>query len=812
MPRADPPLTGYLVVEIAAGISGGYCTKLLADGGAEVIKVEPPEGDPLRSWSSSGADIAPDTDGALFSFLACSKQSVVADPEDPDAIDYVHELLASADAVVWSRGSRLAEHPSLAPAEIHRAHPHLIVTAITPFGLEGPWSDRPATEFTVQAWSGGIIGLGRGAPDRAPVFVGGQIGEWLAGAFAAAATLTARLRALATHSGELVDLSMLETEILCLTYYSVPFLDALDRPWRTERRLMMTGVVSAADGLVALGVGTAQQWFDLCAMVGHEEWIDEKPLSIPEEAKRRAPVFREWLHSHTVDEVRELATAFRIPNAPVGNGANVTDFDHFVQRRMFVTNPSGDFVQPAPPYKLHPARLRSPAPAPRLGEHTERYRNLDRAPRKQLTTNGSRDRLPFAGLRVLDMTNFWAGPSCTHFLALLGADVIHLESAARPDGTRLSADVPVTEEWWWEKSPIFSGLNTNKKSVTLDIRTERGRKLLHRLAATCDVVVENYTPRILEHLGLGFEALQAIRPDAILVRIPGFGLSGPWRDVPALASVIEGASGISWMTGHVDQNPLEPYSVGDSNAGIHALTGLLLALEHRRRTGEGVLVEAATVDAALNVAAEQVIEFSAHGALLERAGNRGPTAAPQNLYQTNEIDEFGRADVWVAIAVADDDQWAALREALGDPGWAKDPALGSFDGRMTHHDSIDAQLALLCRQRTSDEIVECLWAAGVPVAKVMWPHRLADLPQLQFRDFYEEVRHPISRPARHSTVPMRLSEGPHRFHRRHAPLLGEHTGEILAELGLSEHEIATLEAEGIIGRAPAAQRTTRNRN
>lgn len=807
---ADPPLTGYVVVDLATGIAGGYCTKLLADGGAEVIKVEPPEGDPLRKWSASAARIPLAADGALFSFLACSQQSVVVNPEDADDINFVHGLLASADAVVWSRGSRLAEHPSLDPVEMHRVHPHLTVTAITPFGLEGPWRDRPATEFTVQAWSGGIVGLGRGAPDRAPVFVGGQIGEWLSGAFAAAATLTSRFRTLDTDVGELVDLSMLETEVLCLTYYSVSFLEALGRPWRNERRLMMTGVVRASDGLVALGLGTAQQWFDLCAMVGHEEWIDESPLSIPEQAKRRAPVFREWLRSHTVDEIRELATAFRIPNAPVGNGANITAFDHFGQRRSFVTNPRDGFLQPAHPYKLKPAQLRSPTSAPRLGEHTERYRHLDRAVRKSAATTAAHDPLPFGGLRVLDMTNFWAGPSCTHFLALLGADVIHLESAARPDGTRLSADVPVTEQQWWEKSPIFSGLNTNKKSVTLDIQTKRGRELLHRLAATCDVIVENYTPRILEHVGLDFPALQSIRSDAILVRIPGFGLSGSWRDVPALASVIEGASGLSWLTGHPDQKPLEPYSVGDSNAGVHALIGLLMALEHRRCTGEGVLVEAATVDAALNVTAEQVIEFSAYGALLERAGNRGPTAAPQNLYQTNEIDEFGRPDCWVAVAVADDKQWAALRETLGDPVWAKDQKLRTFADRMAHHELIDTHLASWCRRRTSDEIVECLWEAGVPVAKVMWPHRLAELPQLQFREFYEEVRHPINSPARHSTVPMRLSRGPRRFHLRHAPLLGEHTREVLAELGLSEREIATLEVEGVIGCAPATHGTTKN--
>src|SRR5262249_52275709 len=136
------PLNGYVVVDLSTGIAGAYCTKLLADGGAEVIKVEPPEGDPLRRWSTSGAEIPPGADGALFSFLACSKRSVVADPEAD--IDFVNALLADADAVVWSRGSAVAE--AYEPAEIHRTHPHLTVTSITPFGLDGPWQDRPATE------------------------------------------------------------------------------------------------------------------------------------------------------------------------------------------------------------------------------------------------------------------------------------------------------------------------------------------------------------------------------------------------------------------------------------------------------------------------------------------------------------------------------------------------------------------------------------------------------------------------------------------------------------------------------------------
>ncbi len=291
------------------------------------------------------------------------------------------------------------------------------------------------------------------------------------------------------------------------------------------------------------------------------------------------------------------------------------------------------------------------------------------------------------------MTTFWAGPCCTHFMAMLGAEVIHVESARRPDGTRLIAGIPVSEDQWWEKSPIFAALNTNKKGLTLDLQSPRGRELLRRLIATCDVVVENFTPRVLDQIGLDFEAVQAIRPDVVMLRMPGFGLDGPWRDNPAFAYAIESASGLSWLTGYPDRPPFEPYSLGDPNAGVHALNGLLLALEHRRRTGQGVFVEAAMVDAALSISAEQVIEYSAYGALLDRAGNRGPTAAPQNLYRAADIDEFGRPDTWVAVAVANDDQWRCLCDALGSPSWAVDPRLSTAAGRRAHEDLIDEQLA-----------------------------------------------------------------------------------------------------------------------
>ncbi len=229
-----------------------------------------------------------------------------------------------------------------------------------------------------------------------------------------------------------------------------------------------------------------------------------------------------------------------------------------------------------------------------------------------------------------------------------------------------------------------------------------------------------------------------------MVRMPGFGLEGPWRDLAAFAFVIEDASGLTWLTGHPDLLPFEPYCVGDPNAGLHALFGLMLALEHRERTGEGGLVEVAMVEAARqrrSGAGDRVLRLRRAP---RRAGNRGPCAAPQNLYQAAGPDDFGRDDSWVAIAVATDEQWLSLRHAIGDPEWAADPALTTAAGRVHEHDRIDAFLQEWCRARSADDVVQRLWAVGVPVGKVMQPHKQPDLPQLASRDFFEEVSHPVT--------------------------------------------------------------------
>lgn len=783
-----PPLDGRRVVDLSSWIAGAYCTRLLADGGAEVVKVEDADGDPLRRWSASGAHIDPDTDGALFNYLASSKESVVVDSGQGGDLADVQDLLASADAVVWSPGTLVDAVGPLAPSELRRDHPHLVVTAISPFGLDSSWRDRPATEFTLQAWSGGIVRLARGRPDRPPAHVGGQVGEWLTGTFAAIGTLAGLRR----NQGELIDVSMLESSAMGLTYYPVTFHDFLGKPIREDRFVPTPGVAEAKNGTVGLGTGTGQQWLDFCAMVGRPDWAEDPSYFTDRTAL--APEINAWVAEHSIEEILELASAFRLPNAPIANGANMTGIEHLRERRAFVENPRDGAINPGPPFRSPAVALRPRTPAPRLGEH--RITSLEMQPRP--AAGSASAALPYAGLRVLDMTSFWAGPLTGHLLALLGAEVIHLEAARRPDGARL-VGVPQTEDRNLERGPIYAALNTNKKSLGIDLSDPRGVELVHEFIGTCDVLVENYTPRVLDQLGLDHETLHAIHPGLITVRMPGFGLDGPWRDKAAFAFVIEDAAGLTWLTGHPDGPPIEPYSIGDPNAGLHAMVGLQLALEHRDRTGEGGLVEAAMIDAALSVTAEQVIEHSAYGASLSRSGNRGPCAAPQNLYQVAGVDEYGREDCWVAIAVATDEQWDALVRVLGNPEWATDPALAFAAGRRDHHDRIDAGLQAWCRVRSAAEVIDPLWEAGVPVGEVIQPHHQVDLTPFADRGFFEKLDHPVAGPARYATLPMRFSDRPVGVHRTPAPTLGQHTDELLGELGLTPERIAALRADNVVG-------------
>jgi crotonobetainyl-CoA:carnitine CoA-transferase CaiB-like acyl-CoA transferase len=787
------PLAGLRVIDLSTEIAGPYCTKLLADAGADVIKVESPGGDPLRRWTASGATVPNGEDSAFFQHLNASKRGLVFDIETAAGREALLALATTADIVVESFAPATLDRLGLGFNGLRIQNPALSLVSISPWGGSGPWADRPATEFTLQAAMGSTAY--RGLPDGMPVAAAGRLGEWLAGSYAAVGALVAWLSARNTGSGHHVDVSMFESMLMGMTAFS-----DLRGQWREGpliRSIDIPSIEPAKDGWVGLCTITSQQWKDFCLLIGHPELGESARYLQLHHRMQDLPfmqrIIHGWTRQHTVEEIIEFATQLRIPVGPIGNGQTLPHMDHFVARGVFGRGPGG-FLRPRPPYQFEKARLRPFGPAPRLGAHTAVVREQHAQTRFGAVPAEPGPALPLTGLRVIDLTNFWAGPMAPMHLAMFGADVVKVESIQRPDAMRFADLIPNDPVWEW--SAVFAGANVGKRDITLDLTAPEGLALLKRLLANADVVIDNFSARVLDHFGLTWEGVHWLNPRIIMVRMPAFGLDGPWRDHPGFGQTVEQISGLGWITGYEDR-PLVPRAVCDPLAGLHAVLATLLALEHRRRTGEGQLVEVPLIETALNVAADQVIEYSAYGKLVQRQGNRGPGAAPQGVYRCAEPDEY------VAIAVATDTHWQALRHVMGDPEWARDPALATAAGRRAAHDMIDTRLERWLSTQGRDAAAQQLVDAGVPAHGVINAHFVMPNPQLEHRCFFQVLRHPVTGETRYPGLPMAVSGLERQLHRRPPPTLGQHNEEILGgELGLSAAEIADLRQRQIIGERP----------
>jgi crotonobetainyl-CoA:carnitine CoA-transferase CaiB-like acyl-CoA transferase len=764
-------LDGLRVVEIANEISGPYCGKLFADLGADVTKIEAPSGDSLRQWGPFPGD-EPDPDRCgLFEYLNAGKRGTVLDITDETDAAAARQLIGDADILIDALAPGTLDKSGLGVDALQDINPRLVVVRISNFGQHSPFRDAATTSLTMQAASGWIMARD---PDRPPVQAGARIAEYVAGGYAALGALTALRIAPAGRVTE-VDVSVFEALLSTLPY---PMLMAermrtLGLPSKTRSGPML-GVVRAGDGWVGINCLTGQHWLDVCAMLDLPEFGQQQfdvMMGGPERAEFFASA-QPWLSERTVTEIVELSQALRIPAAPVADGAAALECPQYGTRGFFVDGGGQDwsFRRPGPPFRLSktPAKIRGEARSQQSGAARPARGTADPS-------------MPFTGMKVLDLTTFWAGGYLTCYLGAFGADVVKLESIQRPDGFRYSGAYPHEGDDWYERSALWQATNLNKRDVTLDLTSQAGRELARRLAAQADVVVENFSPRVVEQFGLDYPSLVALRPDVIMVRMPGFGLDGPWRDYVGWALNIEQVSGMSAATGYADGPPCNVQGPADPIVGVHAGVALLAALEHRRRTGEGQLIEVAQIEVAAAVTAEPVIEYSMNGIVRPRNGNR-QRGYCQGVYPT------GTDDAWVALSVRDDNDFAQLAEAIGRPDLPHDD-----------HDAFDQVVAAWTRAQSPANIVAALRERKIPVEQVITSEQMYDVPHLDAREYYQEFEHSVTGPHRYPGWPFRITPGPARHHRFGPPTLGQHNNEILSGLGLSDDELVTLRRDRVIG-------------
>ncbi len=397
---------------------------------------------------------------------------------------------------------------------------------------------------------------------------------------------------------------------------------------------------------------------------------------------------------------------------------------------------------------------------------------------------------PLAGIRVADFSWAWAGPQGTLLLAMLGAEVIKIESRTRLDHSRLRSIQIGALKTGPDASAIFNDLNLGKLSLTLNLRKEEAREVVRRLVAKSDVVVQNMRPGVLDRLGIGYEDLRQIKPDIIMLSSSAMGATGPEKSYGGYAPTFASMSGIADLSGYPDQQPVPLSGSVDLRVGTMCSFAMLAALHHRDQTGEGQHIDVSSTEVLSSMMGDAFVEYSATGNVPKRCGNRDSIMAPHGCYRC-----AGEKERWVSIAVGSEDEWAALKSVLADPE-LEDEAFATPRGRWRDQERLDPIVERWTRERGPVEVTQVLQRAGVPALPVETSLTLSSDPHVLERGVLTRVTHPV--------VGERIIVGPPwNFEgvgvRGPAPLIGQHNDYVLGEiLGMSRQEIDRLTKEGVL--------------
>ncbi|HEY7493027.1 MAG TPA: CoA transferase [Candidatus Tectomicrobia bacterium] len=843
-------LAGLRILDLTTG-GALLCGRLLADLGADVIVVEPPNGNPTRShgpfWQNRQG-----LDTSLY-WLAYShgKRSVTVDLSRDSGRDLLHRLAGSADVLVESFPPGYLDSLHLGYRDLAQHNSRLIVTSISPFGQTGPRRHYRATDLILMAMGGSACLVGE--PGRPPLRIGVPQAELHAGAEAAVGTLLALHYRQRTERGQQVDVSVqacVAWTLMNATHYPAlgqpaPCRSGSYRPSLPGKRRM---IYRCRDGYVALtffggslggrSCRNLVQWMAEAGMApSHmldtdwDTWDDVYIASLGPNAQteidRIEGALADFLAQFTMRQLYEQALQRRLMLAPVAEARTILEDPQLAAREFFrpvhfstlgVTLPL-----PGPFARCSAAPIHLECYAPRLGEHnsevlgqelglTDSIINEQTAPDGQSPpASWPKPPLPqdhepsvyhpvpqrlkqaLHNVRVLDFTWYGVGPLSTKYLADHGAQVLKVESALHPDGLR-QAPPWRGEDCELDNSQFFAAYNTSKRSIALNLRTPEAQHLVHRLVREwATVVVESFLPGTMARWGLDYMTLQSLRPELIMLSTCMQGQTGPHAHYAGFGNTLAALSGFYHVTGYGDSGPMPVYGAyTDFVACRFAGLALLAALAYRRRTGTGQYIDLSQYEASLHLLAPILLDYAANGRLVQRTANFCDRAAPHGIYRCKGEDR------WCAIVVSSEAEWQAFCQVLGSPGWTRGARFATLGARLQHASDLDRRVEAWTRPLPSFTVMELLQQAGVPAGVVQNGTDLHRDPQLQHRGFFVELEHPRMGRVRYDGHQFHLSESPGALWSP-APLLGQHTDDVLRDiLGLTPSAITQLRQHGVL--------------
>ncbi len=793
-------IEGVRVIEVGSGNALAYAGKLLRDLGAEVIKIEPPGGDALRDYGPFPSDEPDPAHSGMFIYLNGGKRGTCLDVETGDGREGLVSLLDGADVLLHSFQPAAAKRLGLEPEGLLKRHPRLIVSAVTPYGSTGPYAEWRG--YAIQAHSGSTVARRIGDPEREPLTSPLDQAEFQHGAVhIATATVLALVHRNRTGRGQFVDVGVMEAVQVAIAGITTPrqVYGVMEvRAKRIGRTFggKPFGVIATKDGDFAALVLLNRQWRSFIDVMGGPAWADEprfasveqQALSALSEEERDeiAGYLDEWFAERTTAEIWEATRRERVPFQPVHTVGQVVDSDQIEERGFIVPapGPHPPLRVPGAPYRMSVTPWAPPGPPPALdGEPSSGWTSAQ-AP--VVEAHADARSAPLEGVRVIDLGQVWAGPLLGRYLADYGTDSILVDTATRPRGGLGGPEDP-SEPLAWE------GLHRNRRSVQLDLRTPKGVELLKGLLATADVLIDNFTPRVLPNFGLDYEDLAAEFPRLIIAALSAAGRNGPWADTLTYGPTLTGLYGVKSLNGYPEDGVvMEDPSDLDPIAGTYGMLAIMAALHHRDRTGEGQMIEIAQGEVGVLGVTEAVIEH------VWNAREMGPQSGLHRVLAPHGIYACAGDDIWISIACGSDEEWSALAQTAGHPEWLERDEFRTPAARRAARAELNAAISDWTRSGEPVALTQQLQDAGVAAFPAMGLFDMLADPQHSHRREHFDLGGDFPTDALLDGNPWHLSEAPPRL-RLPAPVPGQHSEEVFGELlGLSPEEVRGLQAEGVI--------------